>query len=286
MYKIFTCSKFIGLVLLICLLGEGAFVLNAANSKPWLIALDVEKGISYFDDNGVQLSRAHVVSQVDVNAYSGIEFGDFDKRNNWFEVILLRKDFWFDLYPLPKPGEKSIKRIDYFRFSPAVGCEATSVSYVNYPKDQTQFSMLVEGVRTLDKKLDRLLFFELLNIEDRKQVKVLSFDLNWDVLGSPVEVATLGYNCNPHTIALITNDSLHVAKVTPAGSQLNEVLTTELPKDIVVQQLKFQGNKIYLLDDQNQVHLWALIDNKLRPLSEPVRLDSPYKIKAIALLGR
>lgn len=273
------------IVLLTCFLSFFS-VLGKQASQPWLLGLDVEKGVTYFDESGRQLSRTKLLCQAKIEDCSGLEIGDFDKKRSWFELILLRDDFYFDVFPLPKPGEKSVRRYDYYRYRAPADHEATALAYVNYPKDESKYAFLVNGMEDKKQILERLFLFEQLNTEDRSQVQVMTITPDWSDFPSVVELATLGYKSSLFNLAAVEGSRLYLAKMSSDGSALTKLISTELREGIKPIQLRLNFNSVYLLDDSNRIHHWVILNEETLSMGKTVILKIPIEVKSFALLSR
>lgn len=99
---------------------------RAAVTPAWL-GLDEEGAVVYFDKDGRQLARVQLGGPAKAEQRLDLAAGDFRPANPGPELLVLRNDGWIDVYGLPRPGQKTAKRLGYMR---VVGLkEAVPVSF-------------------------------------------------------------------------------------------------------------------------------------------------------------
>jgi hypothetical protein len=261
--------------------------ISAATTQPWLVALDTEKGLTYFDAEGRQLSRSKLLSPSKIEDCLDIELGDFIKGDGWFELILLRKGYWFETFPLPKPGEPSVKRIDYYRFQPVSGYEPVNLALVNYLRDPEKLAMAVGGRRGEDSRLDQLVLYEVLNTGQRSQVRVMSVEADWPEVSGGIRLAALGLNCQRGNVAVLTTgNSLLVGSLDAEGAAKWMDGEVKLPSSIKPRHICLVADRVYLLDGKNRIHSWIIEGEELKPTGKPVRLDLPLEVMAFTPIHR
>lgn len=261
--------------------------IQAAAPQPWIITLDSDKGVCYFDSKGRQLSRTKIVSPTKIEDYIAIELGDFIPEDNWLELILLRKSYWFETFSLPRPGDKSAKRMDYYRYRPVSNKEPLGLSLVNYPKDPSKLAMLVPVTASGEAQLSELVLYETLNTADRSQAKVMSINTDWEEVPGKVLLASLGLNCTYVNIAAVVESSgLWLGRVDEAGEVRWLARGLELPESFEPKSLRLVADRIYILDTKSRIQMWTIEGNQIKRSGKPVRLKLPVDIISFTPLQR
>jgi hypothetical protein len=255
--------------------------------RPWVLTLDADKGITYFDERGRQLSRTRLQSPSKAADCLDIELGDFIPGNGWPELILLRDGYWFETFPLPRPGQQAVKRLDYHRFQPVSGWNGVGVALVNYPADPAKLALLVPSRHADSGELNRLFLYETLNPAERSQVRVMSIQADWPEVGGQIRMAALGLNCRRANLVVLSQDNrLWLGSLNAAGAVQWLVRQLEIPKGVDVRRLQLVADQLYLLDGAKRIHVWQWDGDQLKPAGKPVRLDLGLEIRSFIPLLR
>lgn len=265
-------------------------LLPATNAKgPWIIALDADKGLTYFDEKGKALSRTELKSPAPASSYLDVEFGDLIPGNGWFEVMILREGFWLDLFPLPRPGEKSVNRMDYFRFDPVAGVRCKDFSLASHPgRLEIQYVFLFPDADIVPGPV-RTFLYEKLNTGRRAQEKLAPLDII--LPGRPddesILLADLGMNPSDWNLAVLTsNRHIRLARLGQTGGVEWLPQHTEIPEKVNARKIRLVGDAIYILDDNKGIHHWQIKGDRIESMGKPVRLETSADIIGFSPLAR
>lgn len=274
---------FLTIAVLFCL----SLSVAKAQVQPWLITLDKNKGITYFDTKGNQLFRSQLTSPAAAADYLDIEMGNFIEDNNWLELLVLRKDFWFDAFPLPRPGEKQIRRFDYFRFEPSTGEEAISFSLSNYSTHRDHLFMFVASRNKEAGSVRQALLYNTLSTGQRSQLLLGPLPLAHEDLNSDVLLADMGQNSAKNNLVILTAaNQLWLGSLEISGVVSWNIRNHPLPKELKALKLRLVGDTLYLLDTEKKIHRWKVEEQQLVSSGKAVTLKLAADIISFAPLAR
>lgn len=278
------CTRFL-FSCFVCLL----LLVNAAlfAQVPWVVALNDDKTIIYFDENGKRLMEANLAGVVDAAEYRDIALGDLVRGNGWFELFLLRQDFWVDVYPLPRPGESSIRRAAYYRLRVPGHLEAKGVSVGSVARNSKEELYAVEGFDPRTNSVGYLVRFGAFEGDERSrsQMDSVVLELPGDS-GNPRHVA-LGFNCSKWNLAVLTDSGrLRLGIVGDGGEVEWNPNVFGVPETVTVKRMRFSSDRIYLLDERRRIHQWTVEGDQIAVLVNPVKLNIEGELIGFAPLAR
>jgi len=258
-----------------------------AQAQPWIITLDSNKGITYFDAKGGQLFRSQLTSPAAATDYLDIEMGNFIEGNNWLELLVLRKDFWFDAFPLPRPGEQQVRRHDYFRFETVSGENPIAFSLANYSAHREHPFMFVLSRNKEAGSVRQALLYNTLNTGQRSQLLLGPLPLTHSEISSGVILADVGLNSPKNNFVILTQaNELWLGSLEVTGNISWNIREHPLPRGLKPQKLRLVGDTLYLLDAEKKIHRWKVEDQKLTSSGKPVTLKLSVDIISFTPLAR
>lgn len=228
--------------------------LSNAQVQPWIITLDKNKGITYFDAKGGQLFRSQLTSPAAATDYLDIEMGNLIQGNQWLEIVVLRKDFWFDVFPLPRPGEQQVRRHDYFRFETVSGEEPIALSMANYSAHRERPFMFVLSRNKATGSIRQALLYHTLSTEQRSQLLLGPLPLTHPDISAEVILADVGLNTAKNNLAILTEaNEMWLGSLEVTGNISWNIHAHPLPRGLKPLKLRLIGDTLYLLDAEKEM---------------------------------
>lgn len=258
---------------------------EAAN--PWILVLDVEKGLSYFNERGQQIYRSKLSSPSNVNEWIDFEFGNFITDNGWFEIVVLRERFWMEVFPLPRPGEPNVRRYSFSRFQLTSGMEPMSLSLANRLDGSGDLAMYIPARSENSTVMEGGALYSYVNPDEPTQQRISSLRMFWPDVHGRILATQMGLNCSRANFLLLTDrNELWLGRIDNDSKVDWMVKELSLPDGVEVVKMRLVADRLFVLDKNKRIHTWEWQGNELKVARRPVRLQIPVDIISFTPVAR
>jgi hypothetical protein len=232
------------------------FFANSASAQPHFIALTENASIAYFSKTGALMATVPLRGGAKADNIVDFEIGDFLSGHVGPEILVLRKDYYCDIYPISGAVKKEM-RLMYLRFAPMddetpICCNAGSVE-TGVSKPYISIFTRANGSQFISK----MRIFEMPDTNQRKQPSTRETSLSNDTAATCLAAATSRYASNCSLAYVSSDGSVWVSRMNEGTLEIeNPVLVGKLPLGTIARSVRFIQGRLCILDAQKTVYFF------------------------------
>jgi hypothetical protein len=264
----------------------GIALTTAASAQPFLLGLQANGEAVYFDEQGKPLARIKLLTGAKPETLLDIELGEFHPENAGPELLVLREGFWLDVYPLPTPKDKSIKRLEYLRFAPRTGFAPANFNLGTLTAADANPLIGVFVKKESAPELTHADTYGLPEVKVRPQKREAAATLPGKEPG-PWVAASVGLLTDTNFAAVAADGTLWTGRFDSSEGVRETRRIGELPKGTTPRRIRLVRDQLYVLDGANTLHRWQRgADGTWKAAGKPVVLKGTAGLVAIVPLQR
>ncbi len=259
---------------------------QCSQAQPFYVALTDDGFITYFAENGKRITSVSLIGGAKADQYIDIEVGDFDPTVPGAELAVLRKDYYFELFPLTGSAKGS-KRIDYLRYRQEDGAEAYSFNLATPGKDGKVHIITLFTRRSDTATLGHIVSYGLPDREVRLQARRQGTALETAPESKWIAAASALYCESGGIVGIDDKGAIWLGKFNE-GRRLEalEHIAT-LPEGVVALRVRFLRDRILVLDAWNSIRSYARDESgRWKEQGKPVVLDTKAHVLSVLPLRR
>jgi hypothetical protein len=233
------------------------FFIQTALAQPYFIALTEDASIAYFSKTGALMATVPLRGGAKAENIVDFEIGDFISGHTGPEILVLRKDYYCDIYPM-SGAVKQEKRLEYLRFDPNDDNIPICCNMGGTDEGAANLYLCIFTSKGGNRFISRMRRFGMPDTKQRKQKSAAVSDFGSDKSTKCLAAATSLYGVDNSFACISSDGSVRVCQMFGDSLEIDKsALAGKLPSKVIARHVHFVRGRLCVLDDQNNIYLFT-----------------------------